>query len=211
MAYVARLIDCTDAMSAADRSAVATQLTTWIAAADSTRPPSDRSGATVGWVTLVASPTAANLIIYFVSDQKHSVLRFMRGFHPPPQWERLMGLTYFYDNERWRERGGVRVYTRNEHFSACEVYCTKCNGAADLAMFAFHEAMHNQLHMGNEMHDDPVAGGGIAAETILSGTTPTPGNLAAFGTAMGTVRAQWVDGYARAHPTRATHPLHPHH
>jgi hypothetical protein len=80
-----------------------------------------------------------------------------------------------------------------------------------MATFAFHEAMHNQLHMGDEMHGDQTVGGGIAADTVKPGTTPTKENLTALGSAMDTVRPQWIEGYARAHPKNATTPLRPQH
>jgi hypothetical protein len=209
--YLVRLIDCTDSIDAAGQSAVTAQLTTWLTRADSTRSGNAHSSVRVEWAHSVASTTFANLVVYFVTNRRHSVIRHMRRFATPTHWDNLSGYTNSYDDVQWRQRGAVRTYTRDEHLSGCEVYTSKCSDAAALVMFAFHEAMHNQLHMGDEMHDDPVAGGGIAAARLKPGTTPSQGNLAAYGAAMGTIRPQWIDGYARAHPAHATHPLHPHH
>ena len=193
-AYLVRLIDCTDAISEADRTAILNQLTTWILAADSSRPQDKRSGANVAWATSVASDTATRLVIYFVADYQHSVVRFKRGFATPPQdWGRIQGLT----------SGGQTT--------ASEVYKDKCADANCLATFAFHEAMHNQLHMGDEMHWNLDVGLGIALDNIGPQTAPNELNFKAFGAAMENVHPQWIDGYARAHPTQATHPLHPHH
>jgi hypothetical protein len=204
-AYLVRLIDCTDAIGEADRTTILNQLTISILAADSTRPPSDQSGANLAWAKSVGdSPTAVRLLIYFVANYHRSVVRFVNYFRRPQGWERATGLTFMPWSE---ERDGRRV----ERPSASEVYCNKCDGASDLAMFAFHEAMHNQLHMDDEMHSDPTVGGGIASAALISGTTPNAYNLAAFGAAMNNVHPQWIDGYARAHPRHATHPLHPHH
>jgi hypothetical protein len=209
--YLVRLIDCTDSIDAADQSAVATQLTLWLIQADSTRSGNSHSSIRVDWVHSVANTTSANLVVYFVTDRRHSVIRHMRHFIVPTLWDNLSGYTNMYDDVKWLQRGKVRTITRNEHLSGCEVYTSKCSNAAAMAMFAFHEAMHNQLHMGNNMHNDPVAGGGIGAARVTPGTTPSQGNLTAYGAAMGTTRPQWIDGYARAHPAKATHPLHPHH
>jgi hypothetical protein len=144
-----------------------------------------------------------------VAKREKSVLSFMRNFEPPDDWDRLAGLT-FSDGHPYKINKGVRIYTRAE-LSGSELYLAKGSDSAAMATFAFHEAMHNQLHKGPELHTDPAVGGGIAAETVKPGTTPTPNNLAVFGAAMDTVRSQWIDGYARAHPARPTAPLHPHH
>lgn len=208
MAYNVRLIDCTDSVAADKQAAVTSQLTTWFSAADGTRPPDKRSGVNVSWTASVTSPTAASLLIYVVANRENSVLRFMRSFKAPDNWDQLAGLTYS-DGHPYTIHNGVRTYTRAE-LSGSELYLAKGSDTAALASFAFHEAMHNQLHKGSEMHADTAVGGGIAAETVKPGTTPTQDNLAVFGAAMGTVRSQWIDGYARAHPDRATAPLHPH-
>jgi hypothetical protein len=209
MAYTVRLIDCTDSLAADKQTAVASQLTTWISAADGTRPPDKRSGVNVSWTTSVSSPTAASLLIYVVTNRESSVLRHMRSFKAPDNWDQLAGLTYS-DGHPYKIHNGVRIYTRAE-LSGSELYLAKGNDVAALATFAFHEAIHNQLHKGSEMHSDPAAGGAIAAETVKPGTTPTQENLTTLGAAMDTARSQWIDGYARAHPERATAPLHPHH
>jgi len=167
------------------------------------------SGVDGRWTTSVSSPTASSLLIYVVANRESSVLRFMRSFKVPGNWDQLAGLTYS-DGHPYKIHNGVRIYTRAE-LSGSELYLAKGSVIAALTSFAFHEAMHNQLHRGSDMHADAAVGGGIAAETVKPGTTPTPDNLAAFGAAMGTVRSQWIDGYARAHPDQATAPLHPHH
>jgi hypothetical protein len=209
MAYTVRLIDCTDSISSDDQAAISGQLNTWIAAADSTRPTDKRLGVNASWVTSLDSPKAARLVIYFVTDRGSSVLKFMRNFKNPQNWDRLSGLT-FSDSHPFGIHGGVRHFTRDE-LSACEVYTAKSGDAKAMTTYAFHEAMHNQLHMGDEMHGDQKVGGGIAADTVKPGTTPTSENLTALGSAMDTVRPQWVEGYARAHPKNATTPLRPDH
>ena len=184
MAYTVRLIDCTDSISSDDQTAISGQLNTWIAAADSTRPTDKRLGANVGWVTSLDSPKTARLVIYFVTDRGSSVLKFMRNFKDPQNWDRLSGLT-FSDSHPYVIKGGMKHYTRDE-LTACEVYTAKSNDAKAMATFAFHEAMHNQLHMGDEMHGDQKIGGGIAADTVKPGTTPTTENLTALGNSMDT-------------------------
>ena len=49
MAYVVRLIDCTDSVYADDQTAISGQLAAWFSAADSTRSPDKRLGVNVGW------------------------------------------------------------------------------------------------------------------------------------------------------------------
>jgi len=143
------------------------------------------------------------LLIYVVANRESSVLRFMRSFKVPGNWDQLAGLTYS-DGHPYKIHNGVRIYTRAE-LSGSELYLAKGSVIAALTSFAFHEAMHNQLHRGSDMHADAAVGGGIAAETVKPGTTPTPDNLAAFGAAMDRWLCQGSPG--SSHGTLASTPL----
>jgi hypothetical protein len=108
MAYTVRLIDCTDSISSDDQAAISGQLNTWISAADSTRPSDKRLGVNAGWVTTLDNPRTARLVIYFVTDRGNSVLRFMRNFKEPRNWDRLSGLT-FSDSHPYKIHDGVKT------------------------------------------------------------------------------------------------------
>jgi len=79
MAYIVRLIDCTDSISSDDQTAISGQLNTWMSAADSTRPTDKRLGVNVGWVTSLDSPTTARLVVYFVTDRGQLFTRAIKA------------------------------------------------------------------------------------------------------------------------------------
>jgi hypothetical protein len=129
-----------------------------------------------------------DLVIYFVEDFQHSVVRRLRGFNPPQNWQTAGGLTGLTNPGGNYGPGDIHV---------SEVYLNRWTTAADLAMAAFHEAMHNQLRVQNEMHVEPRSyGGGIAAEFPPSGTVPTEANLRRIGAVMDLQHAQMLNGYA---------------
>jgi hypothetical protein len=71
-----------------------------------------------------------------------------------------------------------------------------------LANLAFHEMMHNKLHLGPSLH----AQGGLASGTVDSSMRPSEANIKAMAGALMTKRPQWTDGFKeledRARPVK---------
>ena len=79
----------------------------------------------------------------------------------------------------------------NAHLKrASEVYA-KMIDAEVLAKLAFHEAMHNKLRQGAELH----AGGGLASAGVGSDKSLSDDNIAAMAAAMRTPVKQWPEGF----------------
>ncbi len=211
MAYNVALVDCTDNLDSTLKQAVTRQLTIWLCTADSVRTGKSASGTcdntriNLSWKTYIDSRAEINLVLYFVPDLNSSVIKLMPAFKAPSDWDTLAGLTWNYFHTHYVDMpGGKRINKPIEYLSASELYVAKSENAkaAQLAAAAFHEAMHNQLNMGDEMHTDQNVGGGIAAAS--GAAAPSEQNYVAFAKAMGIRRPQWIEGYARAHQSRQT-------
>ncbi len=183
MPYAVCLVDCTDQMT--DRSAIQQLLQAWFGRAASYHQP-PITPVTVTWNNTPAAGT--DLVIHFVQDFRHSVVRRMRGFTAPRGWRSAGGLTGLTNPEGNYRPGDLHV---------SEVYLNKWDTPAGLAMAAFHEAMHNQLRVGPVMHAEPRNyGAGVAVEFPPPGTTPTEDNLRRVGQVMDLQHTQMLNGYS---------------
>lgn len=72
-----------------------------------------------------------------------------------------------------------------------EVYVRGLEGPRHVAKIIFHEAMHNKLHRGDNLHSQ----GGLAAETIYADTPLTDANIATMAPALATSRPQWTGAW----------------
>jgi hypothetical protein len=202
--YVVRLVDCDKANKAGvqgDADGVRSLLKTWFTqvcqkastkdstwntdvqwldSPPSTKPPNSDSG----------SPFVVNLMIYFVQSPRDSVIRLAppnKGTFPDA---RVMS-NKDYTGYTWTEpvKGG-RTTT--------EVYVVRCQPTKDdktsaplqLARTAFHDGMHNQLALGEEMHK----GSGFAASPA-DGDSPNGDNIAKMAAGITILRPQWVKGF----------------
>jgi hypothetical protein len=94
-------------------------------------------------------------------------------------------------------------------YGISEIYVANCQSTEgaeaiqrNLAATAFHESMHNQLAMGNEMH----AGGTGFRAAVPTGDSPDANNLRDMAAKIGTLIPQWLDGF-QAWVSWATSPL----
>jgi hypothetical protein len=152
----------------------------WLDSPPGTKPPDSDSG----------SPFVVNLMIYFVQSPRDSVIRLSprnNGKFP---------------DERVLSNKDCTGYTWTEPVSGgrttSEVYVVRCkpikgdktSAPLQLARTAFHESMHNQLALGEELH----RGNGFAA-AAADGNSPNGDNIAKMAAGIATLRPQWVEGF----------------
>ena len=187
MTYTVHLVDRSNRLHnnppipLAVKQEVENTLTRWFMMADKMR-----ANALLVSCAWVAMPNAsADIVIYFVARHQNSVLRSM---------------PYFPMNVNLSTATGLTVLPPNNVLSGIhgsEVYLNRCQTPHWIAVTAFHEAMHNQLRAGNEMHMSPMNyGGGIAAAvvTVTNATTPNDANLQRYGGVMDIRHSQWLAG-----------------
>lgn len=121
-----------------------------------------------------ANSTHSNLVIYFVNSSDESVIVTTPNFRGDPD-----GL------------GGLTLHPAHPTGEApCEVYVSEHHGdLREMAITVFHEAMHNQLYLGNSLHTH----GGAAGSP---GTGPTRENFTEMHNSLLTRRRQWLGGWA---------------
>lgn len=197
MTYIVSLLDCTSALEPSRKNDIASLLSIWFTGADSERAPGQRLSPSVTWTA--GATVSPRILIYFVTDYTNSMLQYMKAFKAPADWQSNNGLTFF--NFTTYKKGVVV-----DHVSASEVYINSRTDAKMLAMNAFHESMHNQLHMGDQMHSDPKVGGGIAISPQPLFVTPNRANFAAFAAAMDKTYKQW-DAGKRCAPPKGDFPI----
>src|SRR5262245_44076477 len=119
MPYIVSLVDCTDTMQ--DRGDIRRLLQDWFSRAGRAR--TEPMQVTVEWT--ITPTQIANLVIYFVRDCHRSVLRHLRHFRPPPNWEETGGVTFLANAE-----GAYRSGSRH----GSEVYLNICATTSSRAM-----------------------------------------------------------------------------
>lgn len=131
------------------------------------------SGAQVTWVDSVPSSIQSNeLLIYFVRSSLDSILVSMPGY---------TGGAGTGD--------GLTAWSGSN--TASEVYVS--NSSAYLPQMAFHEAMHNKLHLGDQaLH----ALNGLARIPVSAGQSPSQGNITRMRNALSTNHPQWTGGWS---------------
>ncbi|MGB5486445.1 MAG: hypothetical protein WBN06_03580 [Lysobacterales bacterium] len=132
------------------------------------------NGAEVTWTTSCPTVQTHELLIYVVTSALDSIV------------VSLPGLT---NTQTRMNSDGLTVWTGT--FTAAEVYTTRFGtNPAMLAKLAFHEAMHNKTHRGNNLH----SGGGLAASPITQSSTLTTANIRLMGGVLARSRPQWTGG-----------------
>ena len=129
-------------------------------------------GAIVSFVAANPQPKDHELMVYFCSESWHVV-------------SQLPGASSI-DIEAG---GGLTVW--NHSVTGSDVAADGKMEPRALANLAFHELMHNKLHLGAAMHKH----GGLAAATMNSSMRPSEGNIKAMAGALMTKRPQWTGGF----------------
>jgi hypothetical protein len=130
--------------------------------------------ASVSWVTSEPAGIQNNdLLCYFVRGRADSVLD-----HLPGRRDNGNGVN------------GTTAWASNH--TASEVYVA--NSRDVLAELAFHELMHNKLHVGDSLH----TGNGLAVEAVSAGMTPSEQNITQLRGALGASHPQWTGGWLAA-------------
>ena len=133
----------------------------------------------VAFIPAVPTPTAHDLIIYFVPGEISIVSQFA-GRPRNPLTDDGDGFTSI----KTSTSGGVTTIS-----VVSEVY-VKTTNAKLLAALAFHEAMHNRLALGNGLH----ARDGMAQATVTPDTHVTATNASQMAAGFARSVKQWPDG-----------------
>lgn len=129
-------------------------------------------GAMVQWVT--SAPTAADneLLIYFVPSEINSVARSLPGYSGSAG-----------------SGDGFTVWAGS--LTVSEVYVSRSRNW--LSEIAFHESMHNKLHLGDQaLH----ALDGLARIPVVAGSQPSAHNITRMRSALSNRHAQWTGGWS---------------
>jgi hypothetical protein len=129
-------------------------------------------GALVDYITATPQPASNELLIYFM----------------PFGWSvanQMPGSTFV--NPVGGHDGLTKFSTGGEAVS--EVYANSTDTRV-LANLAFHEAMHNKLRLGNDMHHQK----GLASAAVDNAMRPTEDNQKRMKAALKIDRPQWVGG-----------------
>lgn len=167
-AYNVFLANLGNALTTTQQDAVRSTLQGWF---NQIATGSNYSGAMVQWVT--SAPTIQNyeLLLYFVPSDLNSVVRALPGFSG------TVG-------------GGDGFTAWAGSQSASEIYVNRSRNW--LAEIAFHEAMHNKLHLGDA---DLHTRNGLARIPVNAGSQPSTANITQMRAALSTARAQWTGGW----------------
>jgi hypothetical protein len=216
--YVVRLIDCEKAVSGpggigknanqvlAKLKNSYTSLCQQASSADTNwtadvqwleQPPRNVPGQDAG------NPLTINMLLFFVPSARESVIKR----HPNYKNKDVAALGF--GDAGLTVTGGQTVGgVPKMLYGISEIYIANCKGTdgdettRNLAATAFHESMHNQLAMGNEMHQGAT---GFRA-AVPTGDSPDANNLRDMAAKIGTLIPQWLDGF-QAWMSWATSPL----
>jgi hypothetical protein len=206
--YVVRLIDCQKGAGGVEGNAadVLAKLKAWYtsvcqkASSGNTtwtadvqwldQPPSNLPGQNAG------SPLTINLILFFVPSPRSSVITLHPKFKKKVDLKNFGGVNILEDTSVkgltaiGKPRGSLDL-------AVSEVYVTRCRDTSDaetqqnFARTAFHEGMHNQLYMDDDMH----RGGTGFRSAEATGDSPNADNLRDMAAKIGTLTQQWLDGF----------------
>ena len=168
-AYNVYLGDVSSGLSTAQKTAVQTTLLGWFG-----RIVPSGTTAMVSWVSSVPSSIAdTELLVYFVRSSMDSVVRGLPG--------------------GGRAGTGDGVTAWSSSLTGSEVYVN--TSSSYLAEMAFHELMHNKLHL-----DDAAlhARNGLAHIPVTAGTSPSTQNIAQMRAALNNSQPQWTGGWLAA-------------
>jgi hypothetical protein len=131
---------------------------------------------TVSWSNTLPAVKPEDLILYYCPTE-YSVVGEFSGEKFDPLSRAHWGYTFMKGDS-------------NE--TASEVYAK--NLLVDtMAKLAFHELMHNKLHMGADLHKK----NGLASATVDDTTDLTPQNITDMAAVIKRARPQWTGGYAK--------------
>lgn len=165
--YNVYLGDVNSGLNDETKNAVRTTLQGWFG-----RIVPSGTTAVVSWVSATpASIQASELLVYFVKNSLESVVRGMPG--GPGSAGTGDGLT---------------AWTNS--LTASEVYVS--SSRSYLAEMAFHELMHNKLHLGDAaLHSR----NGLATVPVTAGTSPSTQNITQLRAALNTSQPQWTGAW----------------
>jgi hypothetical protein len=155
-------------LTSQEQTDIQTKLTTWF---NQITNGTSYGTAAVSWVTAApASIGGHELLVYFVRDSMDSIIAAMPG----------------------GGRGTGDGFTAwSSSVTGSEVYVSSSRGY--LAEMAFHELMHNKLHLGDAaLH----AKNGLAHVPVTAGTTPSSSNVTDMKNALSTSQPQWTGGWS---------------
>lgn len=167
-AYNIYLGDVNSGLSSGVKAAVQTTLSGWF----SQIVPSGTT-AVVSWTSSApASIQNSELLVYFVRSSMESVVRGLPG--GPGSSGSGDGLTAWAGS-----------------LTASEVYVS--SSRSYLAEMAFHELMHNKLHLGDAaLH----ARNGLARVPVIAGTRPSAQNKSQMRAALNNSQSQWTSAWS---------------
>lgn len=165
--YNVYLGDVNSGLSADQKNAVRTTILGWFG-----RIVPSGTTAVVSWVN--AAPSSIDnteLLVYFVRSSSESVLRGLPG-----------------GNRSAGNGDGFTAWAGD--LTASEVYVSSSQNY--LAQMAFHELMHNKLHLDDAgLHSR----GGLARIPVSAGTSPSPENIAQMRGALSNSQRQWTGAW----------------
>jgi hypothetical protein len=214
--YVVRLIDCQKTINSSggvgdNATQVLAKLKVWYASVCQQASSADTNWtADVQWLDQpprnlpgqdAGNPLTINMLLFFVPSARHSVIQR----HPVYKKTDVAALGHG-DAGLTVTGGPTRLKIE---YGISEIYIANCQSTKgnettqrNLAATAFHESMHNQLAMGNEMHQ---GGTGFRA-AVPAGDSPDAQNLKDMAAKIGTLIPQWLDGF-QAWVSWATNPF----
>ncbi|HLM01173.1 MAG TPA: hypothetical protein VK400_08945 [Pyrinomonadaceae bacterium] len=155
-------------LTSAEQTDIQTKLTTWF---NRITNGTSYGTASVSWTTAAPGTIGGHeLLIYFVADATDSILVSMPG-------------------GRLGAGDGFTMWSNN--VTGSEIYVS--SSRQYLAEMAFHELMHNKLHLGDAaLH----ARDGLAHIPVTAGTAPSATNVTEMRAALATSQPQWTGGWA---------------
>lgn len=171
--------DVSSGLDTAQKNAVQATLQGWFG-----RVVPRGTTAVVSWTSSApASIGDKDLLVYFVASSMDSVVGSLPG-----------GPGRSGGNDGFTAWGG--------DLTASEVYVS--SSRSYLAEMAFHELMHNKLHLDDAgLHSR----NGLAFVPMTAGTTPSTENITQMRAALRTTRRQWTGGWAIAAAAASGDPL----
>ena len=204
--YVVRLIDCQKKAGGVEGNAdkVLANLKVWYTSVCQTASSGGAAWtADVQWLDAPPSsvpgqaaehPLTVNMLLFFVPSPRSSVITLH------PQWSKIT-LPALSDTDILGQTVTSGVVSGGRRGAATigisEIYISRCREAdstrtiMNLSRIAFHESMHNQLNLSNDMHR---GGTGFRADPPI-GNSPDGANLKAMAAAIPTLVPQWIDGF----------------
>ncbi|HEX8247097.1 MAG TPA: hypothetical protein VF599_02850 [Pyrinomonadaceae bacterium] len=155
-------------LTSQEQTDIQTKLTTWF---NQITAGTAYGTASVSWATAAPGTIGGHeMLIYFVADSMDSILVALPG------------------NSGRGSGDGFTTWANN--LTGSEVYVS--SSRQYLAEMAFHESMHNKLHLGDTaLH----AKDGLAHIPVTAGTTPSATNITDMRRALATSQPQWTGGW----------------